>query len=245
MKILFYRVILFFILILVENSYAQNDTGIAVYSKLYVEKESTAKSLISRRLKSMESKFKELKFELSFSNEESIFKIKENLSLIDDRDLILVSTVGGSKGIFYMYLPEGVVLNKKESFGQEFIVKKSLKSYKWNLINESKKIGNYLCYKATTFYIVKNSKGIFKHPVEVWYTPEIQVGFGPIGYGGLPGLIIELKVLDFKYQMEKITLNPKKGVVIKKPIKGKLVTEEEFTNIGREAMGNFKSRISN
>ncbi len=111
--------------------------------------------------------------------------------------------------------------------------------------NETKKIGNYLCYKATTIFVIENSKGTFNHPVTAWYSTQIPIGFGPIGYGGLPGLIVELTVQNIKYSMTKLMLNPKKEIVIKKPKKGKLVTEEEFNLVAKEAMGNFKTRISN
>ena len=93
---------------------------------------------------------------------------------------------------------------------------------KWNLTNESKKIDNYICYKATTEYIVINSKGKFVHPVIAWYCPEIPNKFGPAGYGGLPGMILELQEknnvfgaikIELKAPLEKIQI-PKKGIKI-------------------------------
>ena len=53
---------------------------------------------------------------------------------------------------------------------------------------------------------------------------------------------------DFALQYSPVWLNQVHGsavVEIKKPTKGKLVTEEEFNDIGKEAMGNFKRKISN
>jgi GLPGLI family protein len=196
-------------------------------------------------MKSMKAEFSSMKFNLKFKMKESIFEIQESIDFEDNLMSKLAVTVGGSKGVFYINTIDKIILNKKESFGQEFIVKRPLESIKWKLHNETKKIGNYLCYKATTVKVVENSKGTFNHPVTAWYSTEIPVGFGPIGYGGLPGLIIELEVQNFKYQMEQLTFNPKRQITIKKPSKGKLVTEEEFNAIGKEAMGHFKSRISN
>lgn len=52
----------------------------------------------------------------------------------------------------------------------------------WTLTTEQKKIANYLCHKATTFF-----KGRFW---EAWYTTEIPLSCGPWKLAGLPGLII-------------------------------------------------------
>ena len=110
----------------------------------------------------------------------------------------------------------------------------------WQLSNETKKIGAYTCYKATTMKIVNGRKGIIKTPVEVWYTPEIVIPFGPLGYNGLPGLIMELSMYNYKYYVSKIDLNTEKEVAIKKPTKGKKVTEAEFKEIGIETMSSYK-----
>ena len=65
----------------------------------------------------------------------------------------------------------------------------------WRIIStETKKIDNYTCYKATTEYVVTNPKGTFKHPVVAWFCPEIPISHGPNGYGGLPGLILEIQI---------------------------------------------------
>ena len=61
--------------------------------------------------------------------------------------------------------------------------------------------------------------------------------FGPIGYAGLPGVILELEARNYKYYATKINLNPKKEIKITKPTKGKKVTQEEFYDI---AIGTMK-----
>lgn len=231
--------------LIVKNVCSQSIEGIAVYSKSYIENTLEEETFISKRMKSMKSEFENLRFDLKFTKSESVFEVEEMIDFQEDLMSQLALSVGGSNGVFYINTDDKIILNQNESFGQEFIVKSLLDNIKWKLHNETRKIGDYVCYKATTTYVVKNNKGTFNHPVTVWYAPEIPVGFGPIGYGGLPGLIVELQVQNFNYFMTKITLNPKKKIEIKKPTKGKLVTEEEFNTIGAEAMGNFKNKISN
>ncbi|WP_456376133.1 GLPGLI family protein [Lutibacter sp.] len=241
-----YKSVIIIVIILISNKvFSQKNEGIAIYTKSYIENPEAKESYMSKQMKSMKAEFASLKFNLKFTKDESIFEVEESINLEDNMLANLALTVGGSKGVFYTNTKDKNILNEKESFGQEFIVKRSLESIKWKLHNKTKKIGNYLCYKAMTTYVVINSKGIFNHSVTAWYTTEIPVGFGPIGYGGLPGLIVELSVQNFKYQMEQIIFNPKKQFKIKKPTNGKQVTEKEFNAIGKEAMGNFKSKISN
>ena len=100
----------------------------------------------------------------------------------------------------------------------------------WKLENETKQIGAYLCYKATSEQVVINPKTTFKHPIVAWYCPSIPFNVGPKGYSGLPGLILELQVRNITWGATKIELS-KENKIIEKPKKGKLITEEEFKKI--------------
>ncbi len=53
----------------------------------------------------------------------------------------------------------------------------------WKITKESKKIGNYLCTKATG---KKNGRNF-----TVWFSKDLPYSFGPVLLNGLPGLIIE------------------------------------------------------
>jgi GLPGLI family protein len=97
----------------------------------------------------------------------------------------------------------------------------------WELENESKYIDTYLCYKATSEEVVVNSEGTFKHAIIAWYCPSIPFSYGPKGFNGLPGLILELQVRNITWGTKKNELsNEEKS--IEKPTKGKLITEEEY-----------------
>jgi GLPGLI family protein len=79
----------------------------------------------------------------------------------------------------------------------------------WQISNESKNINGYLCYKATNLKIVVNPKGTFKFPVVAWFCPELPYHLGPIGFCGLPGLIVQLKYKTATYSMKKINFDDK------------------------------------
>ena len=53
----------------------------------------------------------------------------------------------------------------------------------WNTTNETKKIGTFICNKATTSFRGRD--------YTAWFTLKIPVSFGPWKLNGLPGLILE------------------------------------------------------
>tara|TARA_R110002072_G_scaffold62842_3_gene156993 strand:+ start:5295 stop:5645 length:351 start_codon:yes stop_codon:yes gene_type:complete len=98
---------------------------------------------------------------------------------------------------------------------------------KWEITQESKKIGNYLCYKAID--IASTNRKM--KPV-VWFTPEIPVSFGPLKYNGLPGLVILVEMYKRTISVSEIILNPKDEIIIEKPKKGEKITAEEARQRG-------------
>lgn len=55
----------------------------------------------------------------------------------------------GGGGTQYKNVKQKSYLVDKEFFGKEFLIKDSLPAYKWVMGSESKKIGEYTCFKAT------------------------------------------------------------------------------------------------
>jgi len=66
-----------------------------------------------------------------------------------------------------------------------YIVCETIPVFKWELeSNEEKKIGDYICKKATTTFRGRN--------YIAWYTLDFTTYFGPWKFNGLPGLIMEV-----------------------------------------------------
>jgi len=144
----------------------------------------------------------------------------------------------GPDGISKFYNSKNEILKSIYIFGEKFLISKS--NYKWTLKTDTKKINKYTCYKAVTIEKMKTRNGIKNILVEAWYAPEINIPFGPIGYSGLPGLILELKKDNIKYYVTSINLNPRKKILVKKPTNGKKVTQEEYYDIAINAMKDFR-----
>ncbi|PQJ81046.1 GLPGLI family protein [Polaribacter porphyrae] len=142
-------------LIATLTTFAQKDfQGKAVYmSKSTVDMSSwgrngqlseAQKKQIAARMKSMLEKT----FILNFNKLESVYKEDEKLA---------APTMGGGRswggfsggGIKYKNTKDRVALESKEFFGKNFLISDSMEQPKWELSTESKKIGNYTCYKAT------------------------------------------------------------------------------------------------
>ncbi|MCF6181742.1 GLPGLI family protein [Lutibacter sp.] len=242
---------IFFILMLMANlGFAQNKKGEIVYRKettkfisesrgFQKNKENQSKYyntvlMIDKNTKSL---LKTISFKLRFNNYESIFMVDNFLNLETNRFTGIAVGPEGS-GIYYSNQNNNENLKQVDAYGEKFLIKE--KTIHWTLINETKKIGEYNCYKAITTKISNSSKGKVEQTVTVWYTPEINIPFGPIGYGGLPGLVMELSMYNYRYYVIKIELNPKNEVIVKKPTQGKKVTEEEFREIGKKAMESLK-----
>ncbi|MGV4414597.1 GLPGLI family protein [Chryseobacterium sp. T1] len=87
-----------------------------------------------------------------------------------------------------------------ESIGRDkqniFLVEDPLVKIVWEVDEKSqKKILNYLCFKATT-----NFRG---RMIEVYFTKDLPYSAGPFKFYGLPGLILEAKVVGLGYYMWK------------------------------------------
>ncbi len=102
---------------------------------------------------------------------------------------------------------------------RSFLINENLKQPDWEITKERRKIYRYTCNKA----ILRNSD----IPVEVWYTNEIPVEYGPRGYWGLPGLILELKEGKKQLRFDKISFFTD-SLSIKPPIEGTKISREEF-----------------
>jgi GLPGLI family protein len=73
--------------------------------------------------------------------------------------------------------------SRELAFNKRVIVVDTLEELAWDIKNQTKLIGAYLCQKAEVDYYGR-------HYV-AWFTPEIPVSDGPWKLHGLPGLILE------------------------------------------------------
>lgn len=204
---------------------------------------------------------------LDFNKFESIYSEEIKMEAPTPNSGMVFKTSSTGDGKKYTNSKEKIEISEEEFFGKEFLIQDSLLKWDWKLENETKKIGNYTCYKAVNIIPVseedkksyeeqKNVKLDDKtqfitvlEPKEkvitVWYTPEIPVSFGPGNYGGLPGLILEATDGKEMILCSKIVLNPKEKTQIKKPTKGKKVNRKQYEEITQKQLENMKDSNGN
>ena len=224
-----------------------------------------------KQMKARMKNFLEKTYTLTFNRSESSFK--ENVSL---------EAPGGSfgrswgrsngQGSIYKNVQDRKMIEDVEQFSKRFLVTEEMEQPKWELGTETKKIGQYTCYKATmtkedtsidwgsmfgrgrnntakkdsTKTDAKESapkKRILS--ITAWYTPQVPVSAGPDTYWGLPGLILELSAGRTTMLCTEITINPDDAIAIKTPTKGKKVNREEYNKIVKEKTEEIRNQFRN
>lgn len=224
-----------------------------------------------KQMKARMKNFLEKTYTLTFNRSESSFK--ENVSL---------EAPGGSsgrswgrsngQGSIYKNVQDRKMIEDVEQFSKRFLITEEMEQPKWELGTETKKIGQYTCYKATmtkedtsidwgsmfgrgrnntakkdsTKTDAKESapkKRILS--ITAWYTPQVPVSAGPDTYWGLPGLILELSAGRTTMLCTEITINPDDAIAIKTPTKGKKVNRDEYNKIVKEKTEEIRNQFKN
>jgi GLPGLI family protein len=257
-----------FMLIGGDNKPANDFQGKATYiSKSRLELGTWGARMSEARKKQIAARLKnrlEKEFVLVFNKEESLFIEQEQL------DAISGATDSWGKnfaaGENYKNVKSDKQIQQQEFYGKKFLVKDQLQPMTWTLGNETKKIGNYNCFKATTFIPTDDllwysfswsrmrttndseekttevdDKSVDITEVEAWYTPQIPVRHGPSEYWGLPGLILEVSAGETTMLCSKIVLNPSDVIEIEAPSKGSVVTKSEYQDLIQNKMVEFRN----
>ncbi len=162
---------------------------------------------------------------LYFDKTRSFYSLEKDMTIDNGRtQRNLTRIYAGKNDAVYFAKNDTVNLVNKDIIGTAFLVQRPL--HKWYISNESKKIGQYLCYKA----ILKNKKG--KQKTEAWFTPQIPFRYGAKEFNGLPGVVLEVSDRKLIYKAIKITLNPKEKVQVEvPPTDRKIISQKEYDEL--------------
>lgn len=130
----------------------------------------------------------------------------------------------------YTDLVSGIQVEQKEFMSRMFLIEKEVEKGSWKITGDQKTILEYPCLEAVAEEDDKE--------VKAWFTPSIAVPSGPVGFGNLPGLVLAVDINQGERYIQAISIDLKQvdKEVLKKPSKGKKVTEEEFQAIVDEKM---------
>jgi len=142
-------------LLLTATTFSQNISGQAYYqSKTTVDTDSFGggremtedmKKMIMERMKSMLEKT----YILTFNKNESIYKEEEMLEAGEGRGGFGMMMSSFTAGDQYKNLEKNQILEEREFFGKQFLIKDTISNLEWKLGKESKQIGQYIAFKAT------------------------------------------------------------------------------------------------
>src|SRR5690554_2379088 len=131
-----------------------------------------------------------------------------------------------SKGLRPMGIPEDKYLLVNDLF------------LDWELHDEEKDINGFTTYKATrTRTDVQGNKIL----ITAWYAPEFPYPYGPLNYGGLPGLIVQVQEGNKMFVLSKIEFD-KNTVIPTEPTQGEVMTAEEYKKMEYETYLNMSKR---
>jgi len=149
MKIIF--ILLFCLSISFGN--AQTFTGQATYQSKTVFDMKLGGDQINDQMRAQISEMMKKQFEktytLDFNSEESLYQEEQNLAAPTGRSGMMSGMMGNfQSGSQYKHIKDSLYLESKEFFGKSFLIQDSLPVLKWELVNESKQIGQYVVFKA-------------------------------------------------------------------------------------------------
>lgn len=254
-------------------SFAQEFQGKAYYfsktilnGKLQVEDPGVKEGMDPAMEKAFQEALKkasEKNYLLTFNKSECIYEQEQQLEKPKSvaGEMSISVSFSSSEGKKYINAKDKTSSTEDEIFGKEFLIVEPIEKPNWELVDESKKIGDYTCFKAKLLIPVSEKQkkeyeeflkkeeiksSLFKmeepkdKTITAWYTPEIPVSFGPNNYWGLPGLILEINEPELIILCSKVALNTK-GATIKVPNKGQKVSQKEFDAIQKKKYDSMKN----
>lgn len=128
----------------------------------------------------------------------------------------------------------GQIALQRDIFEQTYLIKDSLRNYKWRMTNETRTIAGFECRKAVT--IISDSVYIV-----AFYTEEITVSSGPESFGGLPGMILGLAAprLQMTWFATKVELKEPAATALTPKQKGKTVIWAAYEKDLNRAMSDW------
>ncbi len=196
--------------IISQGTQAQTTISEIIYKKKPIprfSKDTLQETAATDLIKQANARMTTLAYSLLFTNTTAYFKKKATLP---EHKEIMISTLstylGGGHDNVYMNKNEDTLIIQKKMNNENYLISSKLSDQVWTLTTEKRKIKGYTCYKAVQTVHKQKIKGMLSSQIIAWYTPEIAVPFGILGYGGLPGLILGLDNEGYRFYATQIQL---------------------------------------
>tara|TARA_B100001179_G_C18604124_1_gene412826 strand:- start:1512 stop:2135 length:624 start_codon:yes stop_codon:yes gene_type:complete len=158
---------------------------------------------MKNELMKLKQAYSSTQFMLEFNHSNSMFKVLQTMSIDGRNTSNDVAMSADANGIFYTDVPSKSIIRQVHFENTEYFVKEEYPAFDWEILDETKQIGQYTCYKAIAIKKMENGKSI---PVEAWVATSLPFNYGPANYSGAGGLILELKTPVFIFKVSEIRL---------------------------------------
>ncbi|MEP0266816.1 GLPGLI family protein [Dokdonia sp.] len=176
---------------------------------------------------------KDFDFVLYFDAKESLYYREEQLSTGNSTALSQkLAKALTDKGVHYQNKEQDVSIRTFFGLGKEYRIQDNL-FLEFTITKERKKIREFECIKA-----ILNCFDCGGKPIVVWFAPNVPIPFGPEGYGGLPGLIVEVEKKMFSLQLSSLEFKTLPKNKIKTPNKGEVITKEAYRKLSKRMRKN-------
>lgn len=226
---------------ILQGAWGQQKEGKVIYSRTM---QMQIRINDNDQLQKMLPKTRTDKFELTFGNNQSLWKHvdeDDNQDEVSGNGMQIRMVAPGQNDVVFYDFANDRRIEQTEIMEKKFIVSDSVHKLNWKITGETQNILGHVCQKATaqrtgkrTQMTMDNGKMERKEiddttSMVAWFTTEIPVPAGPEVQGQLPGLILALEMNDGRMIYRALEIMPKADLAtIKEPTKGKKVTREEF-----------------
>lgn len=180
----------------------------------------------------------EIYYQSSMGNNNSEYILNANEDLSNWKSIKQNSTADmnflDTKSFFFLKDKKNkVIYYQSNILTKKVFIKDSINQMHWEITNTEKKILNFVCKEAKTKF--RGREYI------AFYTEEIALNDGPWKFGGLPGLILELKSTDgyLSYLAYKISKVKNQEIDISKIQNKKFLSWKEFTSLFIKIYDNY------
>lgn len=231
----------FLLILYVSCCFSQNSSVMVEYKirsqSSSVQKDyenESANKTVDEVLSGVERNIDLVEFILYCNEYSSIYYLKNKLQVKDDFTYKIASKLGGS-GIYYKDNSSKIKIVQKDALGEKLNVIYDFNQDEWEILHETKTINGYVCYKAISkreeYNYLKKTNNIVI--IEVWFTPKIPVPFGPKGFDGLPGLVLEATSNGKTFICaSKIIFGPTDiATILKKPKGGRDISYNDYLKV--------------
>lgn len=235
------KVITIITILTVTFSFSQVEKAEVIYRIKHFKpqvntKLNTDQSRVNKRAEIVMKETENIEMKLLFNQNTSSFA-SEQMDVDDSKNHIrkIAEILVGAKSKYFSFLNEKKIVREHEFDGKMYNIFSHYSDLKWQLIDETKTIGKYKCYKAILNKEVSKRDGKTTTKIIAWYAPSLPIPLGPKNYLGLPGLILEVQERGSIFYASKISINPSKKIKVLVPKKGKMLSESEYSKITTKA----------